>query len=420
MPIIPAHMLPGPSICIRDLIEFPLPVIAQDMHHPFLLRTGNLSAVFVATEPTWSERHDIVTIEVPVKKLLDRLAKTWKRAFADGARAVQVVHTAVPCNKTLPLWIIPYWQAIAEARRSQERWQRVERFLIRPVNSWLDQRVGRPSVAAVMRAALEMLYQRNNDEMLQGLADPEPIERLAAFASHEWLSTWHMDVQLALLRRDLARAGRHEVLIPSAYIYKNIFNAFNDKDNYGYPKHHQTAFKLGVRVAHHSFDVATVANVDDNNWVAFVISCRDDTVYYGDPMGGAVHPKFFLVIGWWTFVHFARTFKWATMEMTKQTDWFSCGILGGNGLRHYLLGSLHPLAAAGQPGADAERGEMLAQILLEDRVRRACFESHSMLLKPPRVAISRWHVPLSKSIHRQTMRTSTKVSLFLVSLSPQH
>ena len=382
IPTVPPHMLPAPNICIRDLVQFPLPLIAQDLHNPSLLEGRNISAVFLKNEPTWNERHDVVTIEVPVDKLLKRFVKAWTKAIQAGARSVRVCHTAVSCAETLPMWIVPYWQGVAAARKHQERWQSVELFLMRPHNSWWDPRGERSSVAAVMRAALEMLYQRSSNEMLQGFADPEPIERLAAFASHDWLSTWHMDLQLELLKRDLARAGKHQILVPMSYFYKSLLDAFNDKDQYGDPKFHQTVLKFGVRIVHHNFDLATVANVDENHWIAFIICRRHETVYYGDSMGNRVHSQFFEVINWWIFFHFARAFEWATMSMSKQADWFSCGILGGNGLRHFFLSRLYPLAAEGEWGADAERGDVLAQILLQDRVRRAFFGSHTLLLIP--------------------------------------
>lgn len=368
IPTVPLYMLPGPSVNILELIEFPLPVIAQDLPDPSALQRRKVSSVFVKTEPTWTERHDIVTIPVPAAQLLKLFNNAWTKAFAAGARSVRVTHTAVEYTETLPMWIIPYWQAVQGVRESQKRWQSVERFLLRPVSSWLDPRVGRPSVTTLMRGTLEILYERSVNDMLQGFSDPEPIERLAAFASHDWLSTWHMDVQLELLRRDLSRAGRHQVLVPSSYFYKSILQAFDDKDHYGDPHFHSTVLKFGTRMVHNNFDLATVANVDENHWIAYMISSLKDTVYYGDSMGNAVHPKFFLVISWWTFVHFGRTFSWAMMRMTKQSDWHSCGILGGNGLRHFLLGHLYPLAAEGMRGADAERAEILNQILLQDRV----------------------------------------------------
>ncbi|KZP17427.1 hypothetical protein FIBSPDRAFT_894342 [Athelia psychrophila] len=339
-PTFPPDMLPSSGISILRLIEFPLPAIAQNLSDPSLVQAGKIAAVFLKTEPTWRERQEIVTIEVPAEELL---------------------------TESLPIWIIPYWQAVASARGRQKRWQNVERFLMRSVSSWLDEREGRPAVTAVMHGALEMLYQRSDNEMLLGFSDPEPIHRLAPFASHDWLSTWHMDVQLELLRRDLARAGRHEVLLPAAYMYQSILLAFNDKDNYGDPKFHSTVLKLAHRMVHRNFDLASFANVDENHWIAFVISHLQHTVYYGDPMGNPVHAKFSIVINWWTRFHFGRTFTWATMKMTRQVDGFSCGILGGNGLRHFLLGPLYPLAGDGEKGADAERGAIFAQILLQDR-----------------------------------------------------
>lgn len=219
-----------------------------------------------------------------------------------------------------------------------------------------------------MRAVLELLYPRRDDELLQGFPDPQPIQRLVTFTSQDWFSTWHMDLQLALLRKELSRAGRHNVHIASAFIYKNIIDAFNDKERYGDPAYHQAVLRMGTRIALQGLDVASAANVDDNHWIVFAIACGEDTLYYGDSMNGPFHPQFFLAMNWWIEFHLSRKFAWSRMTVTKQADGFSCGILGGNALRHFYSGGAYPLALAGARGADAERAEVLLQVLLQDRV----------------------------------------------------
>ncbi|KAF7978580.1 hypothetical protein HWV62_45288 [Athelia sp. TMB] len=364
---VPPHMLPGPHINIHDLLKFPLPI--QGLGSPPPLRANVLAAAFVDSEPSCTDILHIVTIEVPVAKLLTRMNKALKKAVGEGAKAMKVVHTVAVRNETLPLWIVPYWQRVGAARERKDRWLEVERFLLRVHNPWLNPRLeeGRPPVSSVMRAILEMLYPRREDEEVQGFPDPQPFRRLVTFVSEDWLSTWHMDLQLALLRQELARAGKHHVYVPSAYMYRSIVDAFNDKERYGQPEHHQSVLRMGRRVVLLNLDVASAANVDENHWIVFALTRSNNTLYYGDPMGGPFHQQFVLVMNWWIEFHLSQTFTWGRMKVTNQTDSFSCGILGGNGLRHFYSGDAYPLASPEPRGVDAERAEVLLMVLLQDR-----------------------------------------------------
>lgn len=365
LPSVPPHMLPGRESTIHALLHFPLPI--QSYGRPPPIRADALTAAFVTTEPSCTDLQHITTIEVPVAKLLDRMIKTAEKAVVNGAKAMKILHATT--DETVPLWILPYWQGVGAAREKKDLWLGVERFLLREHNPWTRERPARAPVAAVMRAALELLYPRREDEMLQGFPDPQPIGRLSTFASEDWLSTWHMDLQLALLREELARSGNHEVHVASAYMYKCIIAAFKDKERYD-EAHHQAVFRLGTRLVLQSLDLASAANVDDNHWIVFAIMRGEKTVYYGDATAAAFHPQFVLVMNWWIDFHLAREFVWSRMMVTKQVDGFSCGILGGNALRHFYAGQAYPLAIGGARGADAERADVLLRVLLHDRVRR--------------------------------------------------
>lgn len=360
---VPAGMLPGPLTTMREIIHLTLPSAS---HSPLDL---SASSFFVKTNPTCVDQQTIAAMEMPGRPLLDALVSALPGALNSGAKAVRLLHTARARKETLPMWVVPFWQGVQPAKTSQALWTKAETFLLQDTSSALwAEREGRPAGAIVMRQTLALLYDVKVEGKIEGFGDEEKTWRLATFASRDWLASSHINMLLELLKKDLARAGRHNVVICSSYVYKKILDGYLDKDNYQKSESHRTARRLGIRLALHKLDLASMANIDEEHWVAFVVSPGALTIAYGDSFAFPVNDDFRAVMTWWTGVHFSGTFRWQMMEVTKQVDTFSCGILGGNGLGHHLLGSTYPLIATGRRPAELERVEIMRRILLHHRV----------------------------------------------------
>lgn len=374
---VPAGMLPGPSTTVREIIQLTLPSVSS-----FPL-DQDPSSFFVQGDPTCVDQQTIATIEVPGPALLDALLSALPGALKSGARSVRLLHMARAQRETLPMWVVPFWQGVRSARASQAMWTKAEAFLLRDSSNalWVE-REGRPAAAIIMRQTLDLLYDVKVEGIIKGFSDEENTTRLATLASREWLATPHINMYLELLKKDVARAGKHNVVVYGSHAYQKIRDAYRDKDNYQNSEAHRTARRLGVRLALHKLDLASMANIDDQHWVAFVVSPGALVIVYGDSFPYPVNEDFRAIITWWTGVHFTGTFRWRTMSMTEQSDAFSCGILGGNGLGHYLLGGKYPLVAVGRRSAEVERVNILRRILLHHRVccmRTYLYNSHHAL-----------------------------------------
>ncbi|KAF7970568.1 hypothetical protein HWV62_23671 [Athelia sp. TMB] len=376
---VPTGMLPGPSTTVREIIQFVFPSASRSS------LGRDPSSFFVQTEPTCVDQEMIAAMETPSSTLLDALVSALPAALKSGAKAVRLLHLARARKETLPMWVVPFWKGLQSARTTQALWTKAETFLLADNSSALwKERAGRPAAAIIMRQTLDLLYDVKVEGKIVGFPDEESTWRLAAFASRDWLATPHIDMHLDLLKRDLARAGKHNVVIRSSYIYKTIWDAYQNKDNYQTSESYQTVRRLGVRLALHKLDLASMANIDEDHWVAFVVSPSAMIIVYGDSFPYPVNEDFRAVITWWTEVHFTGTFQWRTMEVTNQVDTFSCGILGGNGLGHYLLGSKYPLVAGGRRPAEIERVQVLRRILLHHRNSLSSSDTSSKTPDVPR------------------------------------
>jgi hypothetical protein len=82
--------------------------------------------------------------------------------------------------------------------------------------------------------------------------------------------------------------------------------------------------------------LATVANVDGNHWVALMVDFRARKAYYGNSLGGAISKDLKIAYDWWFSMHNENTFEWVQMDITRQQDSHSCGLLAINALAHSL------------------------------------------------------------------------------------
>jgi hypothetical protein len=54
--------------------------------------------------------------------------------------------------------------------------------------------------------------------------------------------------------------------------------------------------------------LGTIANIDDNHWIAMVLDFEGDQIIYGDSLGGAPKHELCKVVKWWTTLHTGRDF----------------------------------------------------------------------------------------------------------------
>jgi hypothetical protein len=83
--------------------------------------------------------------------------------------------------------------------------------------------------------------------------------------------------------------------------------------------------------------LGTMVNINGGHWVAIALDFKQSLVWYGDSFGNPAIKSVVLVINWWTFHHTGQVFAYQKMKISSQTDGFSCGLLGTNGLGHFYM-----------------------------------------------------------------------------------
>jgi hypothetical protein len=66
-------------------------------------------------------------------------------------------------------------------------------------------------------------------------------------------------------------------------------------------------------------------------------------IWYGDSWGRKPVDEVTSILDWWTFYHTGNKFTYQKLKISSQTDSFSCGLLGANGLGHFYLPEKYPL-----------------------------------------------------------------------------
>jgi hypothetical protein len=85
------------------------------------------------------------------------------------------------------------------------------------------------------------------------------------------------------------------------------------------------------------------ANVHGNHWVTILLDFWATKIFYGDPLQREPDQDLMKTISWWTYHHAGCEFVYQPMEISRQDDGYSCGLLSWNGLAHHLDPDEFPL-----------------------------------------------------------------------------
>ncbi|KAH7908916.1 hypothetical protein BJ138DRAFT_990150, partial [Hygrophoropsis aurantiaca] len=200
---------------------------------------------------------------------------------------------------------------------------------------------------------------------IRGFDNPEPIHRLATYATRGWLGTTHEDQMLDLLRRDLHRGSTsHKTVIENLAFSKFLQEGYARRNSgeYEASRYFRVARGLGQALASQTRDIlGYLMNLNDNHWVVVVLNFRDSTILYGDSLGDPIPANLASILDWWTNTHTGLTFVHKTLPITHQQDSFSCGLLSFNALAHYILPDQYPLINPVE--VDNERLKIMLQVV---------------------------------------------------------
>jgi hypothetical protein len=183
-------IFPNPALLVAQFLQFPLPLCSPaPIAHRAL-------AFFSRHPPTIEDVSLISKIPVPSVETVKELQQTCKAAHTLGHASVVCPHAPLGSDKRAPLWIITYWTEVINLCATREPWVRAEAALrkrkkgSKHSNTLIDETY----------LALSTL-QWSGD--IQGFDDAGPMNQLAKYATHQWLSDVHENQMLDILRQKL-------------------------------------------------------------------------------------------------------------------------------------------------------------------------------------------------------------------------
>ncbi|KAF8146548.1 hypothetical protein K438DRAFT_1990565 [Mycena galopus ATCC 62051] len=267
--------LPPEDLPVLKLIKFNLPPLHKST--AFLNPTNYLSEY----APTLTA-FDPAAIPVPPHAVVKEL----ERALLSNKDLCSIVLVHLPQHRDevqrYPLWLATLW-ARMEHQEAAER----------------------------AKQALTALADLGWTGNLQGLKAGGTISDLVFWFNKKWLQTDHEDGMLKILADDLGLSDGDGDTIWSTYFWL-----------WGLGQ----GIAMGTRHC-----LGTVANKDDEHWVALAINSKNKTVPYGDRFRKKL------------FEHLAIEFRWTDLPIPEQCDSHSCAVLAYSALANFFEPAQFPL-----------------------------------------------------------------------------
>ncbi|KAF8133473.1 hypothetical protein K438DRAFT_1451162, partial [Mycena galopus ATCC 62051] len=201
------------------------------------------------------------------------------------------------------------------------------------------------------------------DGNLKGFKDGT-VDNLALWFTRDWLKTEHEDQMLELLASDLGLSDRSTSSISPTYLVRALARAYSNPETYRSAQQFRWLRRLGQSFATKARNrLGTIANENENHWVALTIDCEKHLIGYGNGFGNRASPSLRKHLKWWLFEHLGVEFKWKDIPVVKQTDPHSCGILAYSALAHWFDEERFPLPKCTAASMADERIKMFLRVV---------------------------------------------------------
>ncbi|KAG1737088.1 uncharacterized protein EDB91DRAFT_1055161 [Suillus paluster] len=251
----------------------------------------------------------------------------------------------------LPCWVLTYWYEVIAIRANYlEPWARAEENLEKRNQSWKDKdKDETQTLIAKIYHAFSCISWCGN---IRGFSIEEPIVELSKYASNQWLSDVHENQMLELLRRKVRlQPGGQEIKIENTYFYGFLENGYKCRESGEYEDSRYFARARGIGhelAAGLGSQVGFLVNTNHNHWVAVVLDFKSHIILIGDSLNPEPYRELRTVLQWWTSHHSGHQFTEHTLNITRQQDLVSCGLLSFNALAHHFLPTTYSLTSASQ------------------------------------------------------------------------
>ena len=325
-------LLPSKSTCpIMDFIIFPLPPIltSSQFTHP---------SDYFDDQPASSTTTAacISNIPCPPATVVKALATSLDKQDLNDLKLVKCPHDSSSGNITYPLWLITYWQRIIHIHGIQDTWASAVDNLQHHQLKLLS--LGRAD--DMVNHTFDLFGTLNWLGSLRGFSRnaEDDVEILCSYLSEDWLKGEHANQMLDLLCFDLQEHNINSVEIESTWFYGKIEwgyanpTTYSEMRTYRWPRQQGHAMATGIQD-----QLAFLANINHNHWVAIVLDFPKTIIWYGDPLGGQFDQNIIQVLDWWTHLHSGKAFIHKKLPITLQDDYHSCCLLAWNALATFLL-----------------------------------------------------------------------------------
>jgi hypothetical protein len=264
---------PSSTVPVAQFIELKLPFQSTE-----IITTS--AAVWFSKEPA---SDDIIRIlsnrPVPSKEFLADLNGALGQAWLDGAQSI-VDWRYNDGRERFPLWVMAFWQKMADIIGQQSLWKRSFRWL-HAENAKSKHR----NTSHQISMAEQVLAYLGWDVTLRYQRGAVSSSILSGFLSSAWMNDEHINMMLEDLAKtleDVPVLASKIIIAPLAFtiqVNNTAKNTSYTRQNAGLLYKYQQKIAAGIRRIY--FPI----NVNGNHWVAGVVDVENRLVGYGmDPM----------------------------------------------------------------------------------------------------------------------------------------
>jgi hypothetical protein len=327
---IQGEILPNKNLSVIDFLKSPLPAVARS---PITNPDEYLSPL----SPTITSIKEIKSIPTPPPTVLDKLIRSPN---ITSSQSVLCPHTVGLTSERLPIWILDYWNQVAHIRPVKVKWGAAEDNLQIQMCNKTSQDT-KPLIIQVYNALACLAWSVN----IKGFWASITSDYLTPYFTKEWFSDEQENQMLYLLQQQVWREkSRDGIDITDTFFIKRLIEVFQEKEEYATKPAYAWIRKKGRELSTGVYEtLATIANIDENHWVAVVLDFTGSRIQYGDSMGFSIDEDLEAVLTWWTHQHTGRSFTTSYLPITRQRDGHSCRILAWNALAVHIFPTTYSL-----------------------------------------------------------------------------
>lgn len=353
------EILPSPSLSILQWIQFQFPVTMVKES------TSQPSAFFSKSLPNEEDPLILRRLPIPHAQTVHRLLSVYKKHLEAGSKSLNMAHLQASTTRTrhLPLWMLTYWSEVISLRSKRKPWMSAEADLNKKRKIWTKSKDDSPVGQLVdeVYAALDAIQWSGS---IRGFNNPEPLVLLSRYLStSSWFSDVEQNQMLDLLRRDLLFDSEgKKTELQGLDFFQKLSEGFRAKETYIEGRAFARARGIGHGLATGSRNaIGMMINLDNEHWVSLVCNFQNETILYGDSLKRPMPDGVKEVIDWWTFNHAGKEFTHLDLDVPRQTDFHSCGLMAFYSLAVFLLPDTYHMIDP--KDVDSERLKMLLRVI---------------------------------------------------------